>query len=292
MMLHNLLNEIVRRRLWPVLALAVLAAVAAPVFFMKSAPADAPAVASASPAPATAGKLPARAQRLLDATAAAGSRRAAKGSERDPFAAPASHRATTPTATGAAPSTAVKQATVTGTVRGVTGTTATPATPATTPATTPSTTPSTTPVSGPASVDVRFGASANGRLHRAVPRLQPYFIHGKVAAVFVKYSPSLNKAVFAVAPGLIITGPVKCREVKGVCRYLDIPAGSFARLTMITTDRIVVRRRLDVTRIHHGVVTGTTAVAAADRSENACLLNLLRTVKQGAAPIDRAACER
>jgi hypothetical protein len=294
MMLRNLLDEIVRRRLWPILALAVLAAVAAPLFFMKSAPVGAPDAATPAPAPAAAGELPARAQRLLAATGTAAVRGRATGSARDPFEAPAARRAT-----GAAAG-AASAATGTGTGTGSASSAAGSSGTATTPAVTPSTplapaivTPKTTKISGPASVDVRFGKSAGGRVHKAVPRLQPYYIHGKLAAVFVKYSPSLNKAVFAISPGLIVSGPVKCRRVNDVCRYLDIPAGSYARLTMVTQDRILVSRRIDVEHIGHGAAgASTTAVAAAAHSENSCLLRLLRAVKPSGAPIARDACER
>jgi len=144
-----------------------------------------------------------------------------------------------------------------------------------------------------ASVDVRFGPRAGGRVHKSIPRLQTYLVHGKLVAVFVKYSPSRDKAVFAVAPGVLVSGPVKCRRVNGVCRYVDIPAGSYARLTTLTPDRIVVHRRLDVDRIgRNGADAGTTAAAARDHSQNACLLGKLKAMKVGAAPIDRDACER
>jgi len=65
------------------------------------------------------------------------------------------------------------------------------------------------------------------------------------------------------------------------------------RLTMLTSDRILVRRRLDVARISHGRgVSSTTAVAAGDHSENACLLGKLQALRPGGTPIDRVACER
>ena len=301
-MLRNMLQEIVRRRLWPIPLVAVLVIIAAPVLLMKSAPAGTPDATAQVPAPAAAGKLPARAQRLLDATAAGRARRAT-GSERDPFQAPSGHRAATTTATPAAsakPKTGTPAATSPGTGSvtttkpipvviqnpdGTSPTTTTPSTGAGSGATAGS--------SGPATVDIRFGPSAGGRVHRAIPRLQTFYIHGKLAAVFVKYSPTRNKAVFAVSPDLVVSGPVKCRTLNGVCRYVDIPAGSYARLTMLTADRILVTRRLDVARINHGASgSATTAVAAGDRSENACLLGKLRALKPGGTPIDRVACER
>ena len=99
-------------------------------------------------------------------------------------------------------------------------------------------------------VDIRFGPKNDTKIRRAIPRNKAFYIHGKLVAVFVKYSPSRKKAVFAVAPGLHISGPVKCRVEDGVCRYLDIPAGSHARLTMVTRQQgTSCSRRLDVVRI-------------------------------------------
>jgi hypothetical protein len=60
MMLRTLLDEVMRRRLWPIPLVAVLVAVAAPLLFLKSAPQDAPPASLAAPAMAPAGKLPAR----------------------------------------------------------------------------------------------------------------------------------------------------------------------------------------------------------------------------------------
>ena len=305
-MLANLLQEIVRRRLWPIPALALLVAIAAPVLFLKSAPSGAPAADAAAPAPATAGELPARAQRLLAATAQAASRGGAKGAARDPFQPPASQVAAAAAAgaasagAGAGAAAGAKKATSpsSGATSSVAATKPSAGSGSTSTVTVPRAgssadpAPSSAPTASNASVDVRFGPRANGRVHRAIARLQPYFIHGKLAAVFVKYSPRRHKAVFAVAPGLLVRGPVKCRRVEGACRYLDIPAGSYARLTMLFPGRIFVTRRLDVVAIGSGGSRGTTATAASDHGENACLLRHLKALQPSGTPIDRDACER
>ena len=68
-MLRSLVDEVVRRRLWPIPLVALLIAVAAPVLFMKSPPPDAPAAteapptAAAAPLPAVAGTSSRRATR-------------------------------------------------------------------------------------------------------------------------------------------------------------------------------------------------------------------------------------
>ena len=306
-MLRNLLQEIVRRRLWPIPVLALLAIVAAPVLFLKSAPAGAPAAATAAPAPATAGELPARAQRLLQASTGT-PRGGATGAAQDPFQPPAAQRAAAAAAAaaknggGSAAPAGSKTGSSSGSGAG-TSTTSAPvpvviqnpdgSTVTTTPPATGSGSGASAGTAGPASVDVRFGPTAGTRVHRAIPRLESFFIHGKLAAVFVKYSPSRNKAVFAVSPDVLVTGPVKCRRQDGVCRYVDIPAGSFARLSTLTKDRILVSRRLDVERINRGQSAATTtAVAAGDRSENTCLLRRLQALRPGGTPIDRDACER
>jgi hypothetical protein len=78
--------------------------------------------------------------------------------------------------------------------------------------------------------------------------------------------------------------------VAGVCRYLDIPSGSYARLTM-NVSRTTVHRRLDVVRVG-GTPAGetTTAIAAEPGDEHACLLHKLQAQALSAPPVDRDAC--
>ena len=142
-----------------------------------------------------------------------------------------------------------------------------------------------------AAVAVRFSKQVDGKLHRAIPSKQAFFIRGKLVAVFVKYSPSRHKAVFAVAPGIHVSGPIQCRVVNGVCRFVDIPAGSYARLTMLTAKREIVRRRLDVEHITRRGA-GQSASAASSSDANACLLHKLEAMKLGSALVDRDACKR
>jgi len=307
-MLRDLLHEIVRRRLWPIPVLALLIALAAPLLFLKSAPVGAP---TALPAPTATGELlPPHAQRLLATSDADGARGRATGSSHDPFEPPASSRAAAAArardAKGSSPSSSDSSAGDSSTEpipvviqnpngsspKSDSSSSSTPSAPSSGDSGSRST-PASTRSARTASVDVRFGERADSRIQRSIPLLQTFFIHGKVAAVFVKYSPSRNKAVFAMAPGIGITGPVKCRRKDGVCRYLDIPAGSYARLTMLTADGTIVRRRLDVASIDRGRASaGTTASAAKDDGYSACLLRKLQTQKLGAAPVDRDACER
>jgi hypothetical protein len=306
MMFRNVAVEIVRRRLWPIPAVALVVAVAAPTLFMKSAPSGAAAAAPAAVAPA--GGLPARAERLLAATGEVGSDGGATGSEHDPFQPPAPRHSAAAAAKAAK---AAKKASKSSTpapaaaaaptepvpvvIQNPDGSPVTPAAPA---ADAPApaaadgttTTTATAPSTATPAVDVRFGEQIDSPLHRAIPLLQPYFIHGKLAAVFVKYSTSADKAVFAVDPGIAVTGPVKCRQVEGVCRYLDIPAGSYAYLTM-SASRTIVRRRLDVVRIDSTPSADTTtAIAAEPGDENACLLDKLLALTLADAPVDRDAC--
>jgi hypothetical protein len=272
-MLHSLLTEIVRRRLWPIPLIAVAVAVGAPLLFLKSSGDDAPSAAVLSPAVAREGKLPARAQRLLaagDAAATAEQRRGATRKSHDPFRPPPGHRSTERSSAAAATKDSSSSArtdkpvavVITNADGSVTKPATTPApsvggddTPSKT-ATTPALsvggddTPSKLTVSS-AAVDVRFGAQPAGKLRREIPRLQTFVADGDIVAVFVKYSPKRDKAVFAIAPSTIVTGDVDCRRKGGVCRYVDIPAGSYARLTMLGQDGSLVSRRLDVVRVHH-----------------------------------------
>jgi len=294
-MLRTLIDEVRNRRMLAFAALGVLVALALPLLFLKSAPEGAPEANSAAPAAATEAKLPARAARLLATTDAGAPGGRAKGSAQDPFAPPSSYRAAAAAAAGGGE--ASKSANTSKSSSG--GSTSQPA-PAVvnSPPSSSSPKPSSSkpnpspPSSGSRAVDVRYGANKDTKIRRSIPRYKAFYIHGKLVAVFVKYSPSLNKAVFAVAPGLHISGPVKCRVQDGVCKYLDIPAGSHARLTMITADKAVVSRRLDVVRTKARRSSGTTsATAASAHSEPACLVRKLVAMKPGDSLIARDACE-
>lgn len=252
-MLHSLLTEMVRRRLWPIPLIAVLVAVGAPLLFLKSASVDAPSAAAPAPAAAREGTLPARAQRLLATSdaGAAGERRGAARTSHDPFTPPAGHSSRMPaaaTATKDSSTSASKEQPVPVVIRNADGSAPkTETTPA--PPVSRADTPAPLRVST-AAVDVRFGKEVDAKLRRKIPRLQTFVARGDVIAVFVKYSPTRDKAVFAIAPTTIVTGDVECRRKEGLCRYVDIPAGSFARLTTRAKDGSLVTRRLAVVRVH------------------------------------------
>jgi len=309
MMLRNLIDEVRSRRLLALAALGVLVALALPLLFLKGAPDGAPAADTAAPAPATEAKLPARAARLLAATDAGTVNGHASGSTQDPFAPPASYRAAVAAAAKGPAAGAGKGAAEKATGGG--GSSSTKPIPvviknpgSSTQTTTPTPTPSTTndrpartaPAkslnAGNAGVDIRFGPKAETPIKRAIPRKKGFYIHGKLVAMFVKYSPSRSAAVFAVAPGLHITGAVKCRVIGGACRYIDVPAGQHVWLTYITPNRTIVNRRLDVVRIQRrSPRSGTTAASASTRSEAACLMQELVGMKLGDALLDRDACK-
>ena len=298
-MIRNLIDEIVRRRLWPILLVAVVVAVGAPLLFLKSG-SDVPPVSTAAPAPAKPGELPARAQRLLAANdAPRGAARTPGSSARDPFQAPASHR---PKAEGAATGEgAIKPTTPVGreakpvpvVVTNSDGSKpSTPAAPVT--VTTPSSpapaedAPARTVAKRVTGVDVRYGKGLPGGVYRSVPRHQPFVAGGRVIAVFVKYSPRRNKAVFAIAPRTLVTGGIECRRKEGVCRYVDIPAGKHVRLTTLSASGNVVSRRLDVMRIDRSRSGGSARTAPADGS---CLLGKLLALTAKDSPLAANACK-
>lgn len=308
-MLRSLLGEVMRRHLWPIPAVALIVAVAAPLLFLKSAP-TAPAASTSAPAAPPAGQLPARAKRLLatsDAKTSAGRERRRKA---DPFQARSWG--------GGAPATADEKSASSDTAK--TSTTADPVpvvitnadgtTPAASTRPAPSTTPgsATTPGIAPSPigddatkaipstatklVDVRFGERMPAALHRSIPPLQTFVAGGRVVAIFVKYSPARDKAVFAIAPGSLLAGDIDCRRKGGVCRYVDVPAGKAVRLTATTSLGVLVKRRLDVAHIA-APDPGSEAGAAARTSpaDGACLLGKLLTRSTGDASLASDACE-
>lgn len=298
-MLRSLLTDLVRSRLWPIPVLALLVVVAAPLLFLRSE--ARPVAANATPAAAD----PARPTLAGLPTMPRDTRRPKTGANDDPFQPPSGHRAAgdgeqkssaaSTSAPGAdAPSsgsgpddpipvviqggdgaTPVSSAPAPPTSRG-SGDRAAGGTPLLRAIGRP-TRPSGRPTALDArlaAIDVRFGELQGSRLRRDVPRLSLLRIWGRPAAIFVKYSPARDKAVFAVAPGTMITGPVRCRRKLGVCRYLDIPAGSYARLHVREADGTLVNRRLDVDAIrrrsHRAVLAASRRARSSARAT--CLL--------------------
>jgi hypothetical protein len=263
MMLRSLVDEVVRRRLWPILALAIVVAVAAPLLFMKSAPSDAPD-ASAAPPAAAPGKLPASAEKLVTTSdKVATPRHKSTGAGKDPFAPPASAvaaaaAAAAPAAGSPAKSTststdkAAKKASTKPIPVVITDGNGSSSTVSNTKTTRRRTTTAAVPVDVD-TVDVRFGEKSGTKVRRGLKELKTLKVDGKVAAVFVKWSPNREKAVFAIPASTIVSGDVDCRRKEGVCRYVDIPVGKYARLTWLTADGgSYVTRRLDVIRFHRG----------------------------------------
>ncbi len=304
-MLRNLLDEVMRRRLWPILALAALAAVAAPLLFLTSAPPDAPLAAAPAPAAAPAATLPARAQQLLATTGADPKIATSKtrGRRSDPFRPPSSARSASeasdnPAAkqTAAAGGDATKPVPVVITnADGTTPSSATARTPGSSSAAAPigDDTTTTTVARRTTPVDIRFGERYPGKLHRAIARTQTFVAGGRVIAIFVKYSPKRDKAVFAIAPSTLVTGDIECRRKQDLCRYVDIPAGKSVRLTTLASDGSLVTRRLAVERIGRSPSGGATAAAASSAPANgACLLGRLLTMGAHVAPLAADACKR
>ena len=116
--------------------------------------------------------------------------------------------------------------------------------------------------------------------------------------MFVKYSPTRDKAVFAVAPSTIVVGDVECRARQGVCRYVDLPAGKHVRLTTRTAKGTFVSRRLDVVSIKRvpetvaAVTTPTPAPRATPLPQATCLLKNLLALPSAILPsISVDACD-
>lgn len=297
-MLRNLIDEVMRRRLWPIFVVAALVAIAAPVLFLKSAAPDAPPASTAAPAAAPAGELPARAQRLLAATGdQPGGAGRAGARKTDPFQGPSSRAATA--SSGATAGATTTTETPSGSTSGAGAQTdvAVPTTPAsnastaTSPAQPAGDDTTTATAASTKSVDVRFGEHMDSRLNRAIPRMQTFIAGGRVVAIFVKYSPSRDKAVFAIAPKTLVSGDIDCRRKQDVCRYVDIPAGKSVRLTTLDGNGDLVTRRLDVVRIERPAETATATAASSAPADGSCLLGKLLKLTARDMPLASDACQ-
>jgi hypothetical protein len=311
MMLRSLVDEVVRRRMWPIPLAALLIAIAAPVLFMKSAPAGAPSASSAPPAAAP-GQLPASAGKVVSTSdKAVIARQRSKAKAQDPFAPPASAKksaSTTSATKSAAKQTASTPKAIPLVITNSNGDKLTISTPKTKKktsskkttapkTTTPQPTTPTVSVSKPVTyVDVRFGKALPSKVHHRVPRMETFRAGGKVAAIFVKYSPARNKAVFAVAPSTKVKGDVKCRRKAGACRYVDLGEGQHVRLSMRAPDGSVVSRRLDVVSIYRASApisasgTPATTPLSTPIAEATCLLKRLLSLSPILPSISVDAC--
>jgi len=296
-MLRNLLSEVMRRHLWPIPVVALLVAVAAPLLFLKSAPPDA-SDASTSTATAAAGQLPARAQRLLDTSDVdqRAARRPARNSS-DPFQPPS--RGTSPggrasaagsDTAGAAAKTTSEPAAVGTPKIPVIVITNSDGEPQKTPAAVTGTERTTPASTATIAVTTRFGVQFPAAVQRSIPRLQTFVSDDSVVAIFVKYSPARDKAVFAIAPSTDVTGNVVCRRENDVCRYVDIAVGKHVRLATRASDGTLRSHRLDVVRIDDTSQTGSPGAADSAPANGSCLLAKLLTLTADDPPLARDAC--
>jgi hypothetical protein len=296
-MLSGLFREIIRRRLWPIPVAALLVAVAAPLMFLKPSstdPATSVQATKVAPDAAPVKQLPVRARQLLKTKETPKRHLRTPKQAADPFQGPASAtpKATTSASTSssssataaAASAAAAKQDPVPVVITDATGK-KTKGTISTSSDAKTSTTKTDAAPSGYVAVDVRYEKAAGGPVRRAIPRLQPFTGGGRVVASFVKYSPTRNKATFAISPNTIVTGSAHCRKVDGLCRYVDLAAGKHVQLFIGTPAGKVVSRRLTVVRIR-------PASGSAPRSPlgGACLLNKLSKLGLGDPAISSDAC--
>jgi hypothetical protein len=292
--MRGLLQEIVRRRLWPIPLVAVLVAVAAPMLFLKSAPSEPapPAQPSQATIDASAEKgLPVRARRLLETNSAA--KRAKKSKAADPFQAPKSSRKASSGAASAGTST---NSAAPSSAAGATGgqkpvpVVITDADGKTKTDTTDGDASSDSTSSGSdgtyVAVDVRFGQKPVGPLRRSIPRLRPFTADGRLVASFVGYSATRNKATFAIAPSTFVAGSVKCRREDGQCRFVDLAVGKRAVLTIAGPGGSAITGWLKVVRMHE--VTGDEPKSPLGGS---CLLHKLQKSSLGDPAVLSDACE-
>jgi hypothetical protein len=291
-MLRGLLHEIVRRRLWPIPVVALLIAVAAPLLFLKSTPSSAPVPAEAAQAPVGGVGLPVRAQRLLQTQSDAAKRKAKKRAKADdPFEGPkstgnAADDASSSDAGGAGSGSssaggAGAEEPVPVVITDENGRTVSAPDDASAPAGARSS------GSDPSyvAVDVRFEPKSTGPVRHAIPRLKAFSANDRVLAIFVRYSPSSNRAVFAVAPNTWVRGSVACRPAAGLCRTVQLAAGKHAVLTILGPHRTAITRRLSVVRIR--LVKGTEPRPPLN---GPCLLGKLKKLGLGDAALLSGAC--
>jgi hypothetical protein len=307
--MSSLRRDLFERRLWPVIALLLVAVVAVPLMLRKNARAE---VAAVPPAPPVAGAVPPASRTIPPASA-----RALRISmPRDPFASGMPKLNTKPeskTTTAGTPPAA--------TTTGTSPTTSTPSmvspsptTPSTgsspTPSTTPTTVTTTTTTTTPGAslvptirswtvyaVSLRVGTGRFAPLQSDVARLTPLPSVTQPKAMFMGVMADGRHVVFALGAGVQHAGPGVCRPDRTRCAAIVLRVGQ--------TEQIIAPvaggpRQLNISVVHiasHVTHSRDDALAAFQRHSAAglCELNLGAPVaySQGAgtvSPVAAAAC--
>jgi hypothetical protein len=269
-MMRSLRRDLFEHKLWPVVALLLVAVIAVPLFMLKGAPA-----ANGTPTPTPphltvttpAGTMPTVPVKVLVASV-----------PRNPFAsgmpklttkpasqtkAPAggsSSTTTTSSSTTTAPAAMVSPspATTSTTPSAPTPAAATPpAATTTTPATTVTTAPS-TPEATPAAIEswtlyavaVRFGKDTTVPIRKDLARLTPLPSAKQPEVMFMGVMAGGRQAVFTLGTGITHTGPGLCRPDRTRCSAIVLQNGQTERLTVPAADSTKAPRHLVLRLVH------------------------------------------
>ena len=308
--MSSLRRDLFERRLWPVIALLLVAVVAVPLMLRKNARAD---VAAVPPAPPLAGAVPPASRTILPASV-----RALRISmPRDPFASGMPKLNTKPeskattagsvpaaTTTGTSPTTSTPSMVSPSPTTPSTGSSPTPSTTPTTAATTTTTT--TTPGAslGPTtrswtvySVSLRVGTGRFAPLRSDVARLTPLPSVTQPKAMFMGVMADGRHVVFALGAGVQHAGPGVCRPDRARCAAIVLRVGQTEQIIAPAAGGV---RQLNISVVHiASLVTHSRdeALAALQRHSAAglCELNLGAPVAYSqeagtVSPVSAAAC--
>lgn len=297
--MRSLRRDLLEHKLWPLVALLVVAVIAIPVFMLKGAPA-----ANGTPTPLPP-HIPVTTPSAAGPVATVPVKVLVASVPRNPFAsgepklstkptsetkAPAS--TSTPTTTTSASTTTAPAAMVSPSPAATPTTATPPATPVTsTPSTSPttsttptSTTPS-TPTATPAailswtlySVAVRFGKNTSVPIKTDLARLTPLPSAKQPEVMFMGVMAGGQHAVFTLGAGITHTGPGLCRPDRTRCAAIVLQDGQTEQLTVPAADSAKAPRHLILRLVHvYSSVTHSrsTALAAYQRHSDAGLCDL------------------
>lgn len=313
--MRSLRRDLLERRLWPIVALLLVAVVAVPLMLRGNTHADAiavppaPPVASLASAPQTTAQPSHKARGTQPATSPTGPAHTLDVSiPRNPFSGgmptlkskPASQTAST-SSTAAPTTTTGSMVTPTPSTPPSTGssapspgtgttptttTTPTSTTTSTTSTTTTSTTPtttSTTPVPTSwtlYSVDVRYGMGSFDTERSNIARLTPLPSASNPEVMFMGLMNSGQQAVFLLGAGVVASGPGLCRPERAHCAAVVLEPGQTELLT-VTTEGDAHQDHLRVTSVSKQVTDSQSDATAAYQRVSAagrCELDLANPV--------------
>ena len=273
--LHNVFQDLVDKKLWPIAAALVVALLAMPILIGGGAEPVAEQAAVPGPA-AQAANAPPSARAAISLQQEATERRNRGGKRRNPFVQQHLPKATA--IAEAADTVKDLASSLAGDTKSDSGSGG---------STGPAPTTNTTPVKKQAEkpeasdlykVNLRFGEAGQTRLRRNVARLSPLPSSTDPFFIFLGVLEDGKTAVFLISSDAVASGDGKCRPTKDLCETLELKVGDSEFFDVAAGTGGVVQYQLDLVSIRRKKASSAKAARASHLRESTAGREYLRAV--------------